>query len=136
MTQRPVMNTEYMARPTGSTFGAIMPWAKQNNVGAINWGFVRGKTQTYLPWDSWCVRAPSSLQSSPLVRFQSHRCLPVRACVLDRCLGCRVPVRRVCDLSLFRLSPRAGKTHTSTASRTCGSTISSGQTGARTSALR
>ena len=23
------------------------------NVGAINWGFVAGKTQTYLPWDSW-----------------------------------------------------------------------------------
>jgi len=22
-------------------------------VGAINWGFVAGKSQTYLPWDSW-----------------------------------------------------------------------------------
>jgi hypothetical protein len=22
-------------------------------VGAFNWGLVAGKTQTYLPWDSW-----------------------------------------------------------------------------------
>ena len=23
------------------------------NVGMINWGFVNGRTQTNLPWDSW-----------------------------------------------------------------------------------
>ena len=50
---RPVICTEYMARPMGSTFDAILPIAKQERVGAINWGFVAGKTQTYLPWDSW-----------------------------------------------------------------------------------
>ncbi|MFV3873407.1 hypothetical protein ACNJLC_20115, partial [Mycobacterium tuberculosis] len=27
--------------------------AVQHNVGAFNWGLVAGKTQTYLPWDSW-----------------------------------------------------------------------------------
>ncbi len=31
----------------------ILPIAKAHNVGAINWGLVAGKTQTYLPWDSW-----------------------------------------------------------------------------------
>lgn len=51
--RRPVVCTEYMARPFGSTFQAILPAAKRNGVGAMNWGFVRGKTQTYLPWDSW-----------------------------------------------------------------------------------
>ena len=30
-----------------------MPIAKRYNVGAINWGLVAGKTQTYFPWDSW-----------------------------------------------------------------------------------
>ncbi len=50
---RPVICTEYMARPMGSTFDTILPIAKQERVGAINWGFVAGKTQTYLPWDSW-----------------------------------------------------------------------------------
>jgi hypothetical protein len=49
---RPVICTEYMARPTGSTF-ALLPFAKEENVGMYNWGFVVGKTQTHLPWDSW-----------------------------------------------------------------------------------
>ena len=50
---RPVICTEFMARPAGSTFDTILPIAKQERVGAINWGFVAGKTQTYLPWESW-----------------------------------------------------------------------------------
>ena len=50
---RPVICTEYMARSVGSTFDTILPLAKQEHVGAINWGFVAGKTQTYYPWESW-----------------------------------------------------------------------------------
>jgi hypothetical protein len=50
---RPVLCTEYMARPMKSTFAGILPIAKENKVAAINWGLVAGKTQTYLPWDSW-----------------------------------------------------------------------------------
>jgi hypothetical protein len=50
---RPVICTEFMARPVGSTFDAILPLAKEERVGAINWGFVAGKTQTYYPWESW-----------------------------------------------------------------------------------
>ena len=52
---RPVICTEYMARGAGSTFDGSLPIAKQYHVGAINWGLVAGKTQTYLPWDSWQV---------------------------------------------------------------------------------
>ena len=51
--KRPVICTEYMARPLGSTFASILPILKQENVGAYNWGFVSGKTQTIYPWDSW-----------------------------------------------------------------------------------
>jgi hypothetical protein len=50
---RPVICTEYMARSVGSTFDTILPIAKEEHVGAINWGFVAGKTQTYYPWESW-----------------------------------------------------------------------------------
>jgi hypothetical protein len=50
---RPLFCTEYMARPMGSTFDAILPIAKKHHAAAINWGLVAGKTQTYLPWDSW-----------------------------------------------------------------------------------
>ncbi len=51
--QRPIVCTEYMARGNGSTFLGTLPIAKKYHVAAINWGLVAGKTQTYLPWDSW-----------------------------------------------------------------------------------
>lgn len=50
---RPILCTEYMARGAGSIFDTILPIAKREHVAAINWGLVKGKTQTYLPWDSW-----------------------------------------------------------------------------------
>lgn len=50
---RPLICTEYMARGAGSLFDNVLPVAKQHNVAAINWGLVAGKSQTYLPWDSW-----------------------------------------------------------------------------------
>jgi hypothetical protein len=50
---RPIICTEYMARPTGSTFNPVLRYLKEQNVGAYNWGFVSGKTQTIYPWDSW-----------------------------------------------------------------------------------
>jgi hypothetical protein len=50
---RPIICTEYMARNIGSTFDTILPLAKKYHVGAINWGLVAGKSQTWIPWDSW-----------------------------------------------------------------------------------
>lgn len=50
---RPILCTEYMARDIGSLFDTILPIAQEYRVAAINWGFVQGKTQTWLPWDSW-----------------------------------------------------------------------------------
>jgi Cellulase (glycosyl hydrolase family 5) len=50
---RPLICTEYMARPRGSTFVSILPVGQRYNVGMINWGFVQGKSQTNYPWDSW-----------------------------------------------------------------------------------
>jgi hypothetical protein len=50
---RPMICTEYMARPFESTFKNILPIMKQHNVGAFNWGLVAGKTQTHCPWESW-----------------------------------------------------------------------------------
>ena len=63
---RPIICTEYMARGAGSTFDGSLPVAKKYNVGAINWGLVAGKTQTYLPWDSW--QRPY-VESQPTVWF-------------------------------------------------------------------
>lgn len=49
---RPLVCTEYMARRNGSLFQTIMPILKQEKVGAINWGFVSGKTNTIYAWDT------------------------------------------------------------------------------------
>jgi hypothetical protein len=49
---KPLICTEYMARPRKSTFAGIMPMLKREHVGAINWGFVSGKTNTIYAWDT------------------------------------------------------------------------------------
>ena len=64
--KRPILCSEYMARGAGSTFDGTLPIAKKYNVALINWGLVAGKTQTYLPWDSW--QKPYVL-SQPVVWF-------------------------------------------------------------------
>jgi hypothetical protein len=50
---RPILCTEWMARGAGSTVDTVLPVGRRENVGMINWGFVQGKIQTWLPWDSW-----------------------------------------------------------------------------------
>ncbi len=57
---RPMICTEYMARKHGSTFAAILPLLKGQNIGAINWGLVDGKTQTKYAWDekNWGANDP------------------------------------------------------------------------------
>ncbi len=50
---RPIICTEFMSRGSNSTFEDILPMLKANNIGAVNWGFIDGKTQTIFPWDSW-----------------------------------------------------------------------------------
>ena len=50
---RPIICTEYLARGNGSTFEDILPMFKENEIHAVNWGFVSGKTNTIFPWSSW-----------------------------------------------------------------------------------
>jgi hypothetical protein len=49
---RPLICTEYMARTAGSTFTEALPYFKEQNIGAVNWGLVAGKTQTQYPWET------------------------------------------------------------------------------------
>lgn len=51
--RRPVICSEYMARPLGSTFDPILGYLKAEGGGAYSWGFVSGKSQTIYPWNSW-----------------------------------------------------------------------------------
>jgi hypothetical protein len=61
---RPIVCTEYMARGVGSLIDTILPIARRDDVGAVNWGLVAGKTQTYLPWNSW--QRPYVLEQPPV----------------------------------------------------------------------
>ena len=47
---RPLVCTEWMARRANSTFESVMPLLKKEKVGAYNWGFVSGKTNTIYAW--------------------------------------------------------------------------------------
>jgi hypothetical protein len=48
---KPLICTEYMARKRRSRFDNIMPLLKAENIAAINWGLVSGKTNTIYAWD-------------------------------------------------------------------------------------
>ena len=61
---RPMICTEYMARRNNSLFSNIMPILKEQNIGAINWGLVDGKTNTKYAWDE-----PISDGSEPSLWF-------------------------------------------------------------------
>lgn len=52
MSGRPLICTEYMARTRNSRFSNILPMLKREHIGAINWGFVAGKTNTIYAWDT------------------------------------------------------------------------------------
>ncbi|EGU56107.1 hypothetical protein VINI7043_19153 [Vibrio nigripulchritudo ATCC 27043] len=49
---RPMMCTEWLARHCDSTYESILPLMQKYSIGVTQWGLVRGKTQTSLPWPS------------------------------------------------------------------------------------
>lgn len=51
--KRPVICTGFLARNQGSSVEAILPIALKYDVGALVGDLVQGKTQRWLPWDSW-----------------------------------------------------------------------------------
>lgn len=56
--ERPMICTEYMARTRENTFQSHLPVFKRENIGAINWGLVSGKTNTIFMWDSVYTAEP------------------------------------------------------------------------------
>jgi hypothetical protein len=47
---RPVINTEWMARPKGSKWEIDLPLFKEEAVGSYSWGLVNGRTQCQFAW--------------------------------------------------------------------------------------
>jgi hypothetical protein len=49
---RPVVCTEWMARPLDSRIATHLPMFAERRVGCYLWGLVNGRTQTHIPWAS------------------------------------------------------------------------------------
>ena len=47
---RPLLCTEWMARGIGSRVADQLPLFQKERIGAWQWGLVRGRTQTHIPW--------------------------------------------------------------------------------------
>jgi hypothetical protein len=47
---RPMLCTEWMARPVGSRIDDQVRLFRDLDVGCMQWGLVKGRTQTWLPW--------------------------------------------------------------------------------------
>jgi hypothetical protein len=57
---RPLVCTEYMARPEGSTFDPVLGYLKEQKIGAYCWGFTAGKTNTIFAWNTWQKPEPNA----------------------------------------------------------------------------
>jgi hypothetical protein len=66
--KRPVICTEWMARTMGASFETDLPLLKDENVGAISWGLVEGRTQTRFPWGSPAGAAEPSVWFHNILR--------------------------------------------------------------------
>lgn len=62
---RPLICTEWLARGNGSNVDTILPIARRENIGMINWGFVDGAIQTRFPWTAGS--APTPCRNRPVV---------------------------------------------------------------------
>ncbi len=86
---KPLVCTEYMARSQGSRFESHLPRLMELGVGALNWGLVAGRSQTFMPWGSrpgssepelWFHDifrpdgSPYDPQELEVIRSQSRRC--------------------------------------------------------------
>ena len=55
---RPILCTEWLGRHAGSRIQNQLPLFHQENIGCYQWGLVRGKTQTYIPWPVLLAELP------------------------------------------------------------------------------
>ena len=54
--KRPLVCTEWMARAVGSRIEDQIAFYRERKIGCFQWGLVRGRTQTHLPWPEALVR--------------------------------------------------------------------------------
>ena len=80
---RPVICSEYVARSAGNTFAECLPVLRKNNIGAINWGLVSGKTQTIYPWASLVGKVPEGIPFHDIFNQDGTLLVPEEQTVFD-----------------------------------------------------
>lgn len=53
---RPLLCTEWMGRQAGSRIEDLLPIFHREKIGCYQWGLVKGRTQTYIPWPALKAR--------------------------------------------------------------------------------
>ena len=89
---RPLICTEYMARTAGSRIEDILPLFQSEDVGAMSWGLVSGKTQTIFPWGSKEGSPEPPLWFHDLIRPDGAPYLEAEASLLEKAAGKSLPV--------------------------------------------
>jgi hypothetical protein len=89
---RPLICTEYMARTAGSRIEDILPLFQSEDVGAMSWGLVSGKTQTIFPWGSKEGSPEPPLWFHDLIRPDGAPYLETEASLLEKAAGKSLPV--------------------------------------------
>lgn len=90
LTGRPLLCSEYLARPLHSRFETHLPIFRERGIGAIHWGLVSGKTQTVYPWWSWLDEEPKpepEVWFHDVLRADGTPFDPLEAAFLRRLLG-------------------------------------------------
>jgi hypothetical protein len=62
---RPIFCTEYMARTVQSRIAEQLPYLRDRRIGAFQWGLVKGRTQTHLPWPGVAIEGGASSGAEP-----------------------------------------------------------------------
>ncbi len=81
---RPMLCSEYMARHAGSSFTECLPIMKENNISAVNWGLVSGKTQTVFPWSCLMDTADLSIPFHDVFNQDGTLLVPEEAAVFSK----------------------------------------------------
>ncbi|MFM7205339.1 MAG: cellulase family glycosylhydrolase [Planctomycetaceae bacterium] len=86
---RPLLCTEFMARPNGSTFDPHLAIMRRHRVAAYCWGFVDGRSQTIYPWDSWtkAYHAPPPVWFHDILRADGTPFSAAEAAFIRRTTG-------------------------------------------------
>jgi hypothetical protein len=62
---RPIFCTEWMARTVESRIAEQLPYFRDRKIGAFQWGLVKGRTQTHLPWPGIPLGAGPTVGGAP-----------------------------------------------------------------------